>query len=170
MSEMKFPLGADEIRKFLPHRFPFLLVDRILSIVPGGPTDRFVPQALVGTEVIGLKNVTQNEAYFQGHFPQRSVNPGVLLIEIAAQVACFAYMPYFSGSGTKPEDHLCLLAGVNQARFRKPVVPGDALIVEAKIVKCRGSIAVFECEIKVEGKTVMEAELITSLVSAGKVE
>ncbi len=163
MKDWVLPYQADQVQQYLPHRYPFLLVDRILEIVPGGDVTKFVASELVGTRVRGLKCVTQNEPFFAGHFPERKLMPGVLIIETAAQVACFAYQPYFAGAGVDHTSAISFLAGVNGAKFRRPVVPGDVIEIEARLVKAKAKMAVFETEIQVQGQKVFEAELLTAL-------
>jgi beta-hydroxyacyl-ACP dehydratase FabZ len=141
-----------EIMRLLPHRYPFLLVDRIVSMSEG-------PVA-AGSKVTGLKNVSVNEPFFQGHFPGNPVMPGVLILECMAQVAgCL----FFAGV-EEPEKTLMYLSGVDKARFRRPVFPGDQLIVVAEIVQVRSNIVRIKAEARVEGVLCTEGELMSSLV------
>lgn len=166
MSEHPYRLGIDEIRKYLPHRQPFLLVDRILEIHPKGDLDD--PSAgpsKVGTRVVGIKNISYGEPCFQGHFPNFSIFPGVLIIEAMAQVASFSLYPYISRDMERiHRDFECILVGVDGVRFRRPVVPGDTLRTEVTVSRCKGKIWVFKVESTVEGEKVAEAELMASLV------
>jgi 3-hydroxyacyl-[acyl-carrier-protein] dehydratase len=142
-----------EIQRLLPHRYPFLLVDRILEMTPG-------PVA-VGSKVVGLKNVSVNEPYFQGHFPGNPVMPGVLLVECMAQVAgCL-----FFSKEPNPSAKLMFLTGVDKARFRRPVVPGDQIIVTAEIVNVKLGLVKMKAEARVDGALCAEAEIMSSLVS-----
>ena len=163
--ETQFRLDIEKVRKFLPHRSPFLLVDRILEIHPVPHPEGIVPSAGVGTKVVGIKNVTYNEPFFQGHFPEFAIMPGVLMLETMAQVSSFSVYPSLQGV---PENTLknfrCILAGVDSARFRKPVVPGDTLRIETEVLQCRGAkLYVFKCVATVEGQKVAEADLMASL-------
>lgn len=148
MSEVPTPEEIDivEIMRLLPHRYPFIMVDRILAMD-------------IGDEVTGLKNVTINEPFFQGHFPGRPVMPGVLILEGLAQVGCvMAFYAHPDAVGTK----LVFFAGIDKARFRKPVVPGDQLIYKLKLIKQKRSIMIMEARAFVDEKLVAEAELMAS--------
>jgi 3-hydroxyacyl-[acyl-carrier-protein] dehydratase len=159
-----YRLDVNQIQKFLPHRAPFLLVDRILEIHSVGYAD-------IGTRVVGLKNVTFNEPHFQGHFPKFAIMPGVLLIETLAQVASFSVYPNIVHDLDRFASYFqCILVGVDRARFRKPVVPGDCLKVESEVVKCRGKIWAFQCSASVDGQKVVEAELLANLVTTAPSE
>jgi 3-hydroxyacyl-[acyl-carrier-protein] dehydratase len=133
---------VNEIMKLLPHRFPFLLVDRVLEIEPG-------------KKIIGLKNVTINEPFFPGHFPGHPVMPGVLIVEAMAQVA--AILVYSSSDDNK--DKITYFVGIDNTKFRKPVVPGDQLRLELEVIGCRRGIYTFSGKAYVEGKLVTESEL-----------
>jgi 3-hydroxyacyl-[acyl-carrier-protein] dehydratase len=163
----KYTLDINQIQKFLPHRFPFLLVDRILEIHPVGEFDSPPPSAQVGTKVVGLKNVSINEPHFQGHFPGFPILPGVLMVECMAQTASFSVYPsMISKMDTGIRDHFqCILVGVDNARFRKPVVPGDTLRIETEVTKCRGKLWEFSCQITVGIQKVAEATLMAQLAS-----
>jgi len=146
-------LKADilEIMRLLPHRYPFLLVDRILSMTAA--------PVVAGSKVTGLKNVSVNEPFFQGHFPENPVMPGVLILECMAQVAgCL----FFAGEA-EPEKKLMYLSGVDKARFRRPVFPGDQLVVVAEITQVRSSLVRMKAEARVEGALCAEGELMCSL-------
>jgi beta-hydroxyacyl-ACP dehydratase FabZ len=141
-----------EILRLLPHRYPFLLVDRIVSMTEG-------PMA-IGSKVTGLKNVSVNEPFFQGHFPENPVMPGVLILESMAQVAgCL-----FFNSVKEPEKKLMYLTGIDKSRFRRPVFPGDQLIIVAEILQVRLNLVRMKAEARVEGTLCAEAELMSSLV------
>ena len=141
-----------EILRLLPHRYPFLLVDRILSMTAG--------PVVSGSKVTGLKNVSVNEPFFQGHFPENPVMPGVLILECMAQVAgCL----FFAGEA-EPEKKLMYLSGVDKARFRRPVFPGDQLVVVAEIIQMRSTLVRMRAEARVDGALCAEGELMCNLV------
>ncbi len=169
MSEKKYQLSIDEIRKFLPHRAPFLLVDRVLEIQPAGDVnDVSSPDGKVGSRCVGIKAVTYNEPFFQGHFPQFSIMPGVLIIEAMAQVSSLALYPYLAKDIDRlARDFQCVLVGVDGARFRRPVVPGDLLRIESVITKMRGKLWGFQCKATVDGRVVAEADILANLIANG---
>lgn len=148
MSEVVIPAKIDivEILKVLPHRYPFVMVDRILSLD-------------LGKEIVGLKNVTINEPFFQGHFPARPVMPGVLILEGMAQVG--GIMAYY-GNPETIGSKLLFFAGIDKARFRRPVVPGDQLIFTLRLMKQKRSIMVMAATATVDGQVAAEAELMAS--------
>ena len=160
-------LNQKEIQQFLPHRPPFLLVDRIIEISSDKPMDDENPRNKVGIKVVGIKCISMNEPQFLGHFPEVPVMPGVLLIETMAQVASFAMYPGAIKKLTEEGERFqCVLVGVDHARFRVPVVPGDVVRVEATVAGCRTFIWSFKCRAYVEGKLVAEADLMANLVPA----
>lgn len=136
-----------DIMKFLPHRYPFILVDRILELEPG-------------KRVKALKNVTINEPFFQGHFPQSPIMPGVLIMEAMAQAGGVLVI-----ESLPPEKHgsLVYFMGIDKARFRQPVVPGDQLIFEIEMIKSRGKAAKLAGVATVDGKRVAEAEVLATI-------
>jgi beta-hydroxyacyl-ACP dehydratase FabZ len=136
-----------EILKILPHRYPFLLVDRILEVEQG-------------KRVVGIKNVTFNEEFFQGHFPGNPVMPGVLVLEAMAQVAAFVLLDVVPDKERK----LLYLSGVDRCKFRRPVVPGDQLRIEAEIVSLKTKVCKCRATATVEGTVCAEAELLSVLV------
>ena len=163
--EAKFALGIDEIQKFLPHRMPFLLVDRILEIAPGPETADAAMTGKVGTRVVGVKCVSYNEPYFAGHFPGFAILPGVLVIETMAQVATFSLYPHVKTDPTQGlRDTRCVLVGVDSARFRRPVVPGDSMRIETVVSKTRGPLWVFDCKASVDGQLVAEAQIMANWI------
>jgi len=141
------PFKIEEIQRFLPHRYPFLLVDRVLEMEPG-------------KSIVGLKNVTVNEAFFQGHFPQIKIMPGVLIVEAIAQAG--GILLYHSID--KPETKIVLLSKIENAKFRKPVVPGDQLRLTARIIKLKSRICHLSGQALVDGEVVVEGELMASLL------
>src|SRR5579864_6154993 len=138
-------LDIQAIRDILPHRFPMLLVDRI--------------EELEEDHVIGIKNVTANEPFFVGHFPDFPVMPGVLIVEAMAQVAGVLVLKSIPDRKNK----LVLLASINEAKFRRPVLPGDQLRIEMKVTKRKASIAKMHGQATVNGLVVAEAELMCKL-------
>jgi len=139
-------MDIKEIQKFLPHRYPFLMVDRILEINPG-------------IKATGTKNVTINEEFFRGHFPGQPIMPGVLIIEALAQVA--GVLAFHSGA--TPGKSVFFMS-IEKAKFRRPVVPGDQLRLEATILQHRGNVWKFIGNALVEEKIVAEAEF-TAMVT-----
>jgi len=135
-------LSAVEIRDLIPHRYPFLLVDRIEEVEPG-------------VRAIGIKSVTQNEPFFQGHFPDYPVMPGVLIVEAMAQVGAVGVMSVEEYRGK-----LALFAGIDGVRFRRQVVPGDVLRMEVEIERLKGKIGRGKGRATVAGERVCEAELM----------
>ena len=138
-------LDIEEIRKILPHRYPMLLVDRILELEP----DR----------IVGIKNVTANEPFFAGHFPEFPVMPGVLIVEAMAQVAGVLVLKEIPDRANK----LVFLAGIDNAKFRRPVLPGDQLRIEMKVVKKKASVAKMQGVATVNGAMVAEVEVLCKL-------
>lgn len=135
-------LDINEIMKILPHRYPFLLVDKILEME-------------MGKSIVAIKNVTINEPFFQGHFPGHPVMPGVLIVETMAQVA--GILAYSSDESVR--NKVTYFVGIDNARFRKPVMPGDQLRFEVEATGCKRGIWIFNAKAFVEGKLVTEAEL-----------
>ena len=145
MSEI---IDINEIKQYIPHRYPFLLVDRIVEIE-------------LGKRALGLKNVTINEPFFPGHFPHNPVMPGVLIIEALAQAAAVLA---FKTDGTIPDkDAMVYFASVDNVRFKRPVVPGDQLILEAEIVRTMRNIWKFKGVAKVDGQIATQAEFMCAI-------
>ncbi len=138
-------LNSNDIQNILPHRQPFLLVDRIDEIE-------------IGYGAKGIKCVTANEAQFIGHFPQEHVMPGVLIIESLAQVGAVAIL-----SHEKYKGKIAYFAGIKNAKFRKKVIPGDVMVLDSKLTKLRGSIGLANCVAKVNDEIVCECELIFAI-------
>ncbi|MGB3634899.1 MAG: 3-hydroxyacyl-ACP dehydratase FabZ [Rubrobacteraceae bacterium] len=135
-------LGPSEIRELIPHRYPFLLVDKIEELEPG-------------ERAVGIKNVTQNEPFFQGHFPDYPVMPGVLIVEAMAQVGAVGVMVM-----EEYRDKLALFAGIDGVRFRRQVIPGDVLRMEVTIERLKGRIGRGKGLATVDGEKACEAELM----------
>ena len=137
----------EEIQKLLPHRYPFALVDRILEFVPG-------------KSAVGLKNVTFNEPHFQGHFPGRPLMPGVLIVEAMAQVGGVVLMQL-----PEVDNKLCVFAGIDKVRFRRPVVPGDQLIMTVELLSIkRRRFGKMQARAEVDGQLAAEGELMFSFL------
>jgi 3-hydroxyacyl-[acyl-carrier-protein] dehydratase len=143
---VKLPLEIMDIQQILPHRYPFLLVDRVIAYEPG----------VLAT---GIKNVTMNEYFFQGHFPIKPIMPGVLIVEAMAQVGgiVLGQLPGFEGQ-------LALFAGIDGVRFRRPVVPGDQLVMTSELISARKRFGKMKAKATVDGQLVCEGELLFSLV------
>ncbi|MFI5359588.1 MAG: 3-hydroxyacyl-ACP dehydratase FabZ [Halanaerobiales bacterium] len=138
-------LYINQIQNLLPHRYPFLLVDRIEEVGDG--------------RIVGIKNVSINEEFFQGHYPGHPIMPGVLIIESMAQVGGFLMMKDLEN----PEDKLPFFAGIDRARFRRPVVPGDQLRIVGEMLKSRGNIAKISAKAYVDDELAAEAELMFAI-------
>jgi 3-hydroxyacyl-[acyl-carrier-protein] dehydratase len=139
-------LDIEKIRDVLPHRYPFLLVDRIIELTPGA-------------RARGYKNVTINEEFFEGHFPGHAVMPGVLVCEAMAQVGGVLLL-----SMTGNEGKLAYFGGMDRVRFRRPVVPGDTLVTEVELIATKGNIGKVRAVAKVEEEIAAEGEFIFALV------
>ena len=165
VADSKYRLNVNQIRKFLPHRYPFLMIDRILEIHPKGNLSNMSgSEDKVGSRVIALKNVTINEPQFMGHFPTFAIFPGVMMIEAMAQTSSFISYPYVTTIDEKLEKgYGVILIGVDGVRLRKPVVPGDAVIIESTLTKCRSTIWGFDVVARVDGVKVAEASILANL-------
>lgn len=141
MSEMY----VEEIRRFLPHRYPFLLIDRVIECVPG-------------ESLTALKNVSVNEPQFTGHFPDVPLMPGVLIIEALAQAT--GLLGFRTMSEEPSDELLYMLVGVDNVRFKRQVVPGDQMLLKAKLIRRSKVIWKFECEATVDGELVTKADLL----------
>ena len=141
-------MDINKIKTILPHRYPFLLVDRVLEVEPQ-------------KRIVAIKNVSANELFFTGHFPEQPIMPGVLIAEALAQVGCIMmYTENDQVSGKIP-----LLMGLNDFKFRKPVVPGDQLVMEVELLKVRRGFGKIKGYAKVEGNIVAEGEITFGLSS-----
>ncbi len=147
LREQKVIYSITEIMKFLPHRYPFLLVDRIVELEPD-------------KRIVGLKNVTINEQFFQGHFPGAPVMPGVLILEVMAQVGGVLLYRDMPDRETK----LIYFTGVENAKFRRPVVPGDQLRVEVQVVNRRSNFGKMQGRATVDGKLAADAVVLFAIV------
>lgn len=140
-------LSIDDIKKILPHRYPFLLVDRVLEVEEG-------------KRAVGIKNVSVNEPFFNGHFPEYPVMPGVLIVEALAQVSGIAVL---NKDKDDSQGRLTLFAGIDKCRFKRQVRPGDQLKLEAEILRFRGSFVKAKGTASVDGEVACEAEMMFAL-------
>lgn len=144
-------LDINQIKEYLPHRYPLLLVDRVLEWESG-------------KSIIAIKNVTANEEFFNGHFPHKPVMPGVLMIEALAQTAALLS---FLTMGQKPDDSsVVYFVGIDGARFKRPVEPGDQLRMQVEILRTARGIWKYKAQATVDGQTAVEAELMCTMRSA----
>lgn len=148
-------LKINDIMKLLPHRYPFLLIDRITEIVPN-------------EKVTAYKNVTYNEHFFQGHFPSAPVMPGVLIIEAMAQTG-IVLVVHSLGIDTEKEKKVYLFTGIEKAKFRRPVVPGDKLVIECSNLQKKMQLWKMDAKAYVEGQLVAEATLTATSANAENV-
>ena len=146
--ESNVMMYIEDIKKCLPHRYPMLLVDRVTSIVPN-------------EYITGYKNITANEEFFNGHFPQKSIMPGVLLIEVMGQLSGILFLSQPEYKGKTP-----IFLGIDKVRFRRQVVPGDRLDISARVLKLRGLTGKMEAKITIDGELATSGELLFQLVDA----
>lgn len=142
-----FILDIDQIRAMLPHRFPFLLVDRVTECVPG-------------EHLTAIKNVTINEPFFQGHFPEKPVMPGVLIIEALAQAS--GILAFITEGDQRDENVLFFFVGIDGARFKRPVLPGDRVELKTRLLRRRRDVWKFATEALVDGRRAALAELMVA--------
>ena len=138
-------MDINEIKNLLPHRYPFLLVDRVLDFNPG-------------ESLVGIKNVSVNEPFFQGHFPEKPVMPGVLIIEALAQAT--GLLAFSTENKGAERETLYYLVGIDNARFKQPVIPGDQLRLEVTVTKQKRGIWVFDTKATVDGKVAATAVIM----------
>jgi beta-hydroxyacyl-ACP dehydratase FabZ len=143
-------LDAVQIEQIMPHRFPFMLVDRVIELDPN-------------RRALGLKNVTYNEPFFQGHWPGRPVMPGVLIVEAMAQVAGVLVLKDIEDR----KNRIVMLISIEEAKFRRPVVPGDQLRIEMKVIKKKATVAKMAGQATVDGTVVAEATVMCKLADRG---
>ncbi len=143
---LQAPLDSVAIRKIIPHRYPFLLVDRIVELTPG-------------ERAVGIKNVTANEPFFQGHFPEYPVMPGVLIVEAIAQVGAVAML-----SLPELEGQLALFAGIDKVRFKRQVKPGDSIRIEVVMGQIRRNIGTGSGTATVDGELACKGDFMFALV------
>ena len=142
---MEVTINIEEIKQFLPHRYPMLLIDRVTELD-------------LGNYVKGYKNITTNEPYFMGHFPGKEVMPGVLIVEAMAQVS--GILGFKTMNKTPEEGSIYYFVGADNLRFKKPAVPGDKLILESTVITNKKGIWKFDCAASVEGELVAKATIL----------
>ena len=138
-------IDIHEIQKLLPHRYPLLLIDRVIEFTPG-------------EHLVGIKNITFNEPQFTGHFPQRVIMPGVLILESLAQAT--GLLAFKTANDLNSDEELYYLAGIDNARFKRPVEPGDQLRLDVKLVKQKRNLWKFFGEASVDGELVVSADIM----------
>lgn len=138
-------MDINEIMRHLPHRYPFLLIDRVIEFRQG-------------ESLLGIKNVTYNEPFFQGHFPQRPVMPGVLILEALAQAT--GLLAFRSAGRERNNNSLYYFVGIDKARFKRPVGPGDQLVLDVRLTRTKRGIWMFTSEARVDEKVVASAEIM----------
>ncbi|HCH26184.1 MAG TPA: 3-hydroxyacyl-[acyl-carrier-protein] dehydratase FabZ [Psychrobacter sp.] len=142
---LTLPLTYHTLKRYLPHRYPFMLVDKVIDCIPGEC-------------ITGVKNVTINEEFFNGHFPNEPIMPGVLMVECMAQVS--GVLGFISAGLTAEDGYLYLFAGVDKVRFKRRVIPGDQLIIRAKTVMQKRGIYKFDCTVHVEDELAASAQVM----------
>lgn len=142
----KFPLYAQDIHEYLPHRYPFLLVDRVLNVE--------------NNTIVGYKNISINEEFFQGHFPNQPIMPGVLIVEALAQIS--GVLGFIVNNVRPDGNSLFLFAGAEKVRFKRPVVPGDQLVLKSELIMQRSSLYKYSCTACVDDQVVATAEIMIS--------
>ncbi|AUZ03940.2 MULTISPECIES: 3-hydroxyacyl-ACP dehydratase FabZ [Vitreoscilla] len=151
MTEFALPIEARTLQTLLPHRYPFLLLDRVIAFE-------------ANQTLTAIKNVTMNEPFFQGHFPEFPVMPGVLITEALAQ-ACGTLA--ILSEGGRNEDEIYFFAGIDNARFKRQVIPGDQLVFEVELVQSKRGIGKFKAVAKVDGQVAAEAEIMCAKRKVG---
>jgi len=144
ISSLETIMDVTEIRKFLAHRYPFLLVDKVVQLEPG-------------KSITAIKNVSINEPFFNGHFPEKPIMPGVLIVEALAQAT--GLLGFKTMNAVPQPDLLYVLAGIDKVKFKQQVVPGDQLVLSAEIARQKGPMWIFNTEAKVDDKVVTSAEI-----------
>ncbi|MGE3975527.1 MAG: 3-hydroxyacyl-ACP dehydratase FabZ [Bdellovibrionales bacterium] len=151
------PWEIDHILELLPHRYPFVLVDRVVKINQQGTDDN-----RENSEIFAIKNVTFNENFFPGHFPTRPIMPGVLIVEAMAQACALMSCRPLPPEAKRWDFYI---VGVNDAKFRRPVVPGDQIELYGKIIRDKKSMVIFNAEARVEGQVAAQAQIMAKMVA-----
>ncbi len=142
---LSLPLDHETIKEYLPHRYPFLLVDRVTELE-------------AGSRIVGFKNVSGNEELFNGHFPNQAIFPGVLICEALAQIS--AILGFVTTGNRAVDGYLYLFAGLDNVKFKRPVVPGDRLELHSELLSSRRGMFKFNCRAEVDGQVVATAEIL----------
>ncbi|WP_026348915.1 3-hydroxyacyl-ACP dehydratase FabZ [Psychrobacter lutiphocae] len=144
-TSVRMPMAFDQLKSYLPHRYPFMLIDRVTACCPN-------------TWITGYKNVSFNEPFFQGHFPEEPIMPGVLIVEALAQLS--GILAFISEGITAEDGHLFLFAGVDKVRFRNPVIPGDRLTLKSELLLVKRNIYKFDSRAFVDDTLAASAQLM----------
>lgn len=162
MSEKIGPLTAEQVKSFLPQRYPFLFVDEVQEINRVSLSEK-IGREHIGTTVTATKNVRREEPHFEGHFPGNPIMPGVLMIEAMAQAAIFSFYPKDPKDAGFSKNYSVFLVGTEGMRFRRVVVPGDVLTIKTTLTKAHSSMVVFECSIEVNGERTAEGTILSQV-------
>ncbi len=159
--DIQYPLNKKQIEDYIPHRDPFLVIDKITNIKNVSFEGNFSNAKAQGTIIFAQKQVTQNEFWVKGHFPQKAVMPGVLIIEAMAQTTTFVLYAYLTDEKRRgfSNEFEVILTRVDDTRFRKPVHPGDLLDIEAELIKVKSNLWIFSCRAMVGGRRVAESKI-----------
>ncbi|WP_434354113.1 3-hydroxyacyl-ACP dehydratase FabZ [Psychrobacter sp. HD31] len=143
--EVNLPLNSEQLKRYLPHRYPFVMLDRVVSICPG-------------KSIVGYKNVSSNEQFFNGHFPDQPLMPGVLMVEALAQLA--GVLGFISDKKDLADGGIYLFGGVDKVRFKRQVIPGDRLLLEAEAAMVKRNVYKYKCKASVDGELAASAEVM----------
>ncbi len=143
--DVNLPLNSEQLKRYLPHRYPFVMLDRVVAICPG-------------KSIVGYKNVSSNEQFFNGHFPNQPLMPGVLMVEALAQLA--GVLGFISDKKDLADGGIYLFGGVDKVRFKKQVIPGDRLMLEAQAAMVKRNVYKYKCKALVDGELAASAEVM----------